>query len=243
MTALSLTPVLVMVGLLALVVVRLARWLFRSFEVPEKALAQVNAPTVGRFTRMIDTATVTLWPFRPKKVRMAFPCPACCQPLLGKVGPGEELVCPWCATTFQTPEPPPAAPPVSKKVLKKAKQAIQPKGSIFWRLFKFASIVLGIIVLVALVILGMLESGYMWLVLAGVLLAGWLGQAAYRRFWRKGNFLTASIFGEGGGTIIATEVIRSIGTVGAPLALAAIVWVLLGCFGGCLFPLFWGRPF
>jgi hypothetical protein len=89
----------------------------------------------------------------------------------------------------------------------------------------------------------MLESGYMWLVLAGVLLAGWLGQAAYRRFWRKENFLTASIFGEGGGTIIATEVIRSIGTVGASLALAAIVWVLLGCFGGCLFPLFWGRPF
>lgn len=226
-----------MAGIFILVMVRLVRWFLTWLMGPEKALAPMNAPQVGRITRMLDMAAVGLWPFRPpQKVRMAFPCPACCMPLLGKVSPGEELVCPWCATTFQTPEPPPAAPPVSKKVLKKVKQAIQPKGSIFWRLFKGASIVLGIIALAALVILGMLESGYSWLALAGVLLAGWLGQAAHRRIWHKESFLPKPILVSGGGNVLASEAIRSIGMIGAPLTIGVVFWILAGCFLGCLMP-------
>jgi hypothetical protein len=227
MTALSLTPVLVMVGLLALVVVRLARRLFRSFEVPEKTLAQVNAPTVGRFTRMIDTATVTLWPFRPKKVRLAFPCPACCQPLLGKVAPGEELVCPWCRTAFQTPEPPPAAPPVPKKLLKKAREKESPKGSLPWRIFKGASITCGICVFMSLPIVGLLIDSVFGLVLMPVVaMGGWVLQAVHRRFWRKEPFLCRSILGEGGGAIVVGEVIRSVAMVGSPFAIILILWVV-----------------
>ena len=236
----SLLPFVVMAGIFILVMVRLVRWFLTWLMGPEKALAPMSAPQVGRITRMLDMAAVGLWPFRPpQKVRMAFPCPACCMPLLGKVSPGEELVCPWCATTFQTPEPPPAAPPVSKKVLKKAKQAIQPKGSIFWRLYKFACITLGICVVVSLVIIGILDSGYAWLILAGVLAVAWLGQALQRRFWHKEPFLPKPILAPGGGNALATEAIRTVGMVGAPITLCIGLWTFLAVFAGCLFPLIW----
>ena len=216
-------PILVMAGIFIPVMVRLVRWFLTWLMGPEKALAPMSAPQVGRITRMLDMAAVGLWPFRPpQKVRMAFPCPACCMPLLGKVSPGEELVCPWCATTFQTPEPPPAAPPVSKKVLKKAKQAIQPKGSIFWRLYKFACITLGICVVVSLVIIGILDSGYAWLILAGVLAVAWLGQALQRRFWHKEPFLPKPILAPGGGNALATEAIPQLAWWGRPSPFALV---------------------
>lgn len=226
----------VMLCLLVLVLVRLVRWFLTWAVGGGETLAPANAPQVGRFTRLADTAVVNLWPFRPKQVRMAFPCPACCQPLLGRVGPGEQLVCPWCATTFQTPEPPPAAPPVPKKVFKKAKHALRPKGSIFWRLFKFASITLGICVVVSLVIIGILDSGYAWLILAGVLVAAWLGQALHRRFWHKEPFLPKPILAPGGGNALATEAIRTVCMMGAPITIGVVFWIVAGCFLGCLMP-------
>ncbi len=243
MTAgLSLIPIIagvVVLGFLILAMLRLVRWLFTWLAGSEKALAPVNAPSVGRFTRLMDTATITLWPFRPKKVRMAFPCPACCLPLLGKVSPGEELVCPWCATTFQTPEPPPPAPPVSKKVLKKVRLGGQAKGSLPWRIFKTFSIILGICLVVSLVIVGILDSLYAWLALSIVLVAGWLGQAAHRRFWHKETFLPKPILASGGGNVLAGEIIRTIGMIGAPITLGMVAWIFLACVGGCLFNLFW----
>jgi len=226
-----------MAGIFIPVMVRVVRWFLTWLMGPEKALAPMSAPQVGRITRMLDMAAVGLWPFRPpQKVRMAFPCPACCMPLLGKVSPGEELVCPWCATTFQTPEPPPAAPPVSKKVLKKAKQAIQPKGSIFWRMFKGCSIILGVCCVIALVFIGILDSGNAWLILVGVLAVAWLGQALQRRFWHKEPFLPKPILAPGGCNALATEAIRTVGMVGAPLTIGIVFWILAGCVWGCLMP-------
>jgi hypothetical protein len=230
---------LVMLGFLILMVVRLGRWLFTWLVGPEKALAPVNAPQVSRFTRLMDTAAISLWPFRPKKVRMAFPCPACCQPLLGKVGPGEELVCPWCATTFQTPEPPPAAPPVSKKVLRKAKSFSQNKGSLPWRIFKGTSFTLGICVVVSLIMFGLFETGYAWLGLGGALVAGWLVQALHRRFWHKGTFLPKPILTTGGGNVFAGEIFRTIGVIGVPLTAGVVVWIFIGCVSGFLYLLLW----
>lgn len=59
------------------------------------------------------------WPWRARRrVRMAFPCPACLRPLLAMVEPELELECPDCRTTFVVPAPPapiiniPKAPPI-----------------------------------------------------------------------------------------------------------------------------------
>lgn len=57
------------------------------------------------------------WPGR-KLVRMAFPCPACFQPLVALVEPGLDLECPVCLTTFRVPAPPtPSTPKVVATVV------------------------------------------------------------------------------------------------------------------------------
>lgn len=53
-----------------------------------------------------------MWPWKRRRVRMAFPCPACMFPLLAAVEPDLELECPLCRTTFLVPAPP--APVITK---------------------------------------------------------------------------------------------------------------------------------
>jgi len=54
------------------------------------------------------------WPWTRRRVRMAFPCPACFHPLLAVVEPDLDLECPVCRTTFRVPAPP---APVPRKVV------------------------------------------------------------------------------------------------------------------------------
>jgi hypothetical protein len=213
---------------------RFLRWIIKAIRGSEPSLAGndqgelgFNQPKLSRFTRFMDSAYAVVWPFKPAgKMRLAFPCPACCQPLLGKVAPGEELVCPWCRTAFQTPEPPPAAPPVPKKLLKKAREKESPKGSLPWRIFKGASITCGICVFVSLLIVGLIDSVFGLVLMPVVAVGGWVLQAVHRRFWRKEPFLCRSILGEGGGAIVVGEVIRSVAMAGSPFAIILILWVV-----------------
>jgi hypothetical protein len=74
---------------------------------------------------------------------MAFPCPACFQPLLAMVEPDLDLECPVCRTTFKVPAPPLPVPrfkpPPVPKVMPDQTVA-KPPGSIMF--------VLGLITLV-----------------------------------------------------------------------------------------------
>jgi len=226
---------------------RFLRWIIQAIGGNEPSLAGndqgelgFNQPKLSRFTRFMDSAYAVVWPFKPAgKMRLAFPCPACCQPLLGKVAPGEELVCPWCRTVFQTPEPPPAAPPVPKKLLKKAREKTSPKGSLPWRIFKGTSFTMGICVVISFVMFGLFETGYAWLGLGATLIAGWLLQALHRLFWHKGTFFPKPILTSGGGNVFAGESFRTIGMIGVPLTALIVVWIFIGCVSGCLYLLLW----
>lgn len=223
-------------GLIAFGVVKLFLFLARRiYAKPGPDSAIPHPETVGIYTRFTDTAAAILWPFPPPaKVRLAFPCPACFQPLLGKVAPGEELICPWCKTTFQTPEPPPAAPPLPRKVLKEnsPKKSFSLKGFI-----RGTSIVFGIIIYISLVITALVDFPVLWLLLLGILLVGWIIQGLYRRFIEKDGFLPKTILGPGGGNIFAGELLRTTIVIGFPFTLILVFWLFGAC---CLMPVFGG---
>ena len=230
---------LLMAGLFGLAMFGVARAIRRFLGTPATSPVsganEINANPVGRFTRFTDIAAGILWPFPPPaKVRLAFPCPACYQPLLGKVAPGEELICPWCRTTFQTPEPPPAAPPVSRKVLKESRLK---RSFSFKSIITGLSIVFGIITYTVLIIVAVVDEPRVWLLLLGILVAGWVIQALHRRFWDKKEFLPATILGEGGGNVFAHEMVRTTVVVGLPFSIGLVFWVFGAC---CLIPVFGG---
>lgn len=245
--------IVVLAGMLFYQAFRLVTWL-GGLVFPAQVVATGEVGTslttqpVGTWTRFSDWLVTLLWPFRPPaRVRLAFPCPACYQPLLGKVAPGEDLICPWCRTTFQTPEPPPPAPPVSRKVV--AKKGMFSSG--FWRFLGFTSFLaglalsLGLIFIASLLLLprfpqqAMLMAG----ILFGIWGIAWFVQAVVRRVWNKGTFLPPSIIGEGGGTVLLREIYRTLVTTGLPIVLIVLGALVVGCLGGIMgavFGLGWG---
>lgn len=216
---------------------RLLTWLIGLF-FPAQTLAageggaSLATQPVGTWTRFGDWLVSIVWPFKPpQRVPLAFPCPACFQPLSGKVAPGEDLICPWCRTSFQTPEPPLAAPPVPKKVFKRER----PRGSL-WGFFRIISIVCGfgyVALLFSLATFAVLprEARVLWMVL-GALAGAWVLQALFRRFWRKETFLPKSFRGVGGGTVLFQEILRVIITVGFPIAVLLVLFLGGGCLTG-----------
>ena len=184
----------------------------------------------------LEKAGALLWPFSPRtSVRLAFPCPACHQPLLGRVAPNEELICPWCGTTFQTPAPPPAAPPVPRKVMNQTKTK---GGFSFVGFVKGLSAICGFGFIICCLVNMLLGLGFQ----AGIILVcglgtGWVLQALQRRFWLKGPFLAKPFFAEGGGSALRDEIMRTVRMVGLPFAIGGMLWAVIACLVFVVWPL------
>lgn len=114
------------------------------------------------------------WPWGRRRVRMAFPCPACFQPLMAFVEPDLDLECPICRTTFRVPAPPAAAPP-AQKVYK------PDQGYGVWAQVLFA---LGLVVFIISIVAACVGITHLLIGCLVVTMLGALG-AWFRNYWQR----------------------------------------------------------
>ena len=186
-----------------------------------------EGPAPGLLDRIILAFESALSLTPRSRVMLAFPCPSCHQPLLGRVTPGEELLCPWCQTCFQTPEPPPIPPPrpIRAKPMAGARQPFSLR-----RIIMALSTTLGAGILLIMAGFAIISGKGIWYLLGFTLTIAWVTQALVRRYWHKKNFLPESMLQEGGGQIFFQEALRTVRILGFPVALVG----LLAIVGGCL---------